>query len=136
MPEPTRERVVLKIDIQDSVAATKFPCSDFPARSGSNKELSVIEYVLCRLEKMNNERAYCAPEFRLYANIREIEARFTLLNDMDALPKYDDVVVLFRDGGMGQDDERDYPDIPIFEDFFNNHPEWKPQNIEKEVLAK
>jgi HD superfamily phosphodiesterase len=131
VPQPSRERVILKIEIQDTTATRRFPCADYPDRTDKPEGITVIEYVLCRLEKMNNERAYCAPEFRGYVTIREIEARLTILHGTEPLTDYDDTFVLLGDAGVRKGDESGYPSIPVYEEFFKNHPNWRPDKLEE-----
>jgi hypothetical protein len=129
-PEPERSRVVLAIEVQKEKIVQKFRCNTFSARTDEMGELSLIEFILCRLEKMNNERAYCAPKFNRYVSIQEIEARFTILDGAERFGNYG-VTVVLGDSGLSK---TSYPDIQLFEDFFNQYPEWKPQRL-KEVLG-
>lgn len=102
-------------------------CQRSFANSTGKPDISLIEYIICRLEKMNNERAYCAPRFARYADIRQIELSLTLTRDNARVTNYSDVVVL-GDGGLHQ---QDYPHIALFKGFFEEHERWKPDEIEK-----
>jgi len=125
-PEPERYRVVVTVAIQDDVAIRKFRCPEqCRNRADSGGNISLIEYVVCRLEKMNNERAYCALGFSRYVSIMEIVARFTMLRGTERVENYE-LEVNFSQSG--------YPNIPIFDNFFERHPNWQPEKI-REVLT-
>ena len=85
-PDPSRERVILSIEVPDGSAAERFLCpEELSNRVDGSKNISLIEYLILRLEKMNNELAYCEPEFHSrYANIREILVRLSILADTPA----------------------------------------------------
>jgi hypothetical protein len=129
-PEPERSRVVLAIEVQKDKIVQKFKCNTFSARADEMGRLSLIEYIICRLEKMNNERAYCAPKFNRYVSIQDIEVRFTILDGADRVGNYE-VTVVLGDSGLSK---TSYPNIRLFEEFFNQYPEWNPQRL-KEVLG-
>ena len=126
LPDASRQRVRITVNIPDTAAPELHFCDDYPERFEKN-ELSLIEYIVCRIEKMNNERAYCAPHFSRYVSIREIEVLLTLTHDDARIDNYEDVVV-FGDGGLRQEA---YPMIDVFEPFFTEHPQWNPDEISK-----
>ena len=125
-PDLARDRVVVNLQIERAKAAHRFPCADYPDRNDDQGCISLIEYILCRLEKMNEERAYCAAEFRNYAAIRHIETRFTLVDDPLAPPD-PGLIVTFGDSGMRT--EEDFPHIKIVDPFFDANPSWAPDAI-------
>jgi len=129
-PEPERFRVVVTVEIQRDKAIGKFICHEFPNRVNGTGQIPLMEYILSRLEKINNERAYCAPQFSRYVSIQEIIARFTILHGTERVNNYDMLQVVFGDCGLSQDS---YPKIQIFEEFFRCYPNWKPENL-KEAL--
>jgi hypothetical protein len=125
-PEPSRKRIVVTISIQREAAVQEYDCVEFPNRCNSEGRIHLLDYVICRLEKMNNERAYCSPQFIRYATIEEIEARMTILDGM--VPVREDAVH-FRDAGV----HNNYPQIPIFDNFYRSHPDWRPEKLKEEV---
>lgn len=125
-PEPARNRVVLTINMQREGAIQEYESHEFPERNSEEGRIHLLSYVLCRLEKMNNERAYCSPQFLRYATIEEIEARITILDDMVAVREE---VIHLKDAGVHDN----YPQIPIFENFYNGHPDWRPDRLKDEV---
>jgi len=129
VPDPARERVVVTIFIEQQKAFERFSCpTEYAARGDSKGTLSLIEYIVCRLEKMNNERSYCGKWFNRYVRINEIEARFTLLHDTRRLLEE---TVIFGDSGVRRESDDSYPKIDLFDEFFKKHPEWTPENIER-----
>ena len=88
-------------------------------------KISLIEYAICRLEKMNNERAYCAREFLAYSPIRQIIANLTILKGVDRVGGYE-VELTLGDFGL---EPNTYPEIPLFKPFFNRNPTWDPKKI-------
>ena len=125
-PEPRRQRAVITISVPYEKAVERFPSVEFPDLEGDTGQISLIEYIVRRLEKMNNERVYCSQAFARYLTIRQIEARFTLYNGLSSVPDYDDQEFIFGDSALKR---TDYPATKIFEEFFTRHPEWKPETI-------
>lgn len=128
-PEPERERVVVSISLQRANAVKKYLCGNFADRIDSENKIHLIDYILCRIEKMNNERAYCAPEFSRFATIREIVARFTLQDDITRVAE---TTVYFSDSGV-KNNGNEYPDIKIVDDFFLAYPDWRPERLEESL---
>jgi hypothetical protein len=123
VPEPENRRIVVNVDVQKDAASRLFPCNDLPARTVPNEQIALIEYVLFRLEKINNERAYCAPEFQDYARVDEIQVHFTMLQGTERLQEFYREIRL---GNSGLQSELSYPDIRIVDAFFQHHPDWSP----------
>jgi len=127
-PEPSRNRVVITITLQDAEATKRYALPNkLQDRFSRRKWIALIEYILCRLEKMNNERAYCRPSLSRYARIDEIECRLSILRDHKHLPQYEETLRL-TDSGLGP---ARFPNTKIVEDFFNSHPHWKPASIKR-----
>lgn len=126
LPESSRQRVRVSVNVPVEAATALHACNEYADRFGAD-ELTLIEYIICRLEKMNNERAYCAPHFSRYVSIREIEVFLTLTDDESRLDDYEDAVVL-GDGGLKQEA---YPTIDVFNPFFADHPKWTPDELRK-----
>jgi hypothetical protein len=124
-PDPSRERVVLTIEVPASAATATFPCpKDILHRADAAHRITLIEYLISRLEKMNNERAYCEPEFRRYASIREIVVRLAII-DTQLAPTHSLEFVL-AGNGLAQSS---YPTIDVFNRFFQEYPNWRPDAI-------
>ena len=123
--DPLRQRVRVTYSIPQSSAAKKFQCEDYPERFG-NSEVSLIHYIICRVEKINTERVYCSPHFNRYVNMRELEVSLTLTHDTQRIATHEDTLIL-GDGGMK---EGNYPTIDIFDKFFEDCPRWNPEQIE------
>jgi len=124
-PEPARKRLLLAIELQRAAATERFPCPrDYLVRADKSKRISLIEYLVCRLERMNNERAYCFPYLTRYADIRTIEVRIQVCHGTDS-ESIEDIVL--GDGGLSQSA---YPAIPLFDRFFEAHPQLTPSRLE------
>jgi hypothetical protein len=128
VPDVSRERVVVTFDIPANKVGKRYQCTEFPEHTHDGT-ISLIEYIVCRLEKMNNERVYCLPYMR-YGPIRSIEARFTLLEGTRRLASHDGMTVVFGDHGVAGDT---YPEIPVFDRFFEQHNGWRPEKLEEEL---
>jgi hypothetical protein len=126
VPDPSRERVVVTFEIPADKIASKFPCAEYPDRIKDGC-LTLIEYIICRLEKMNNERAYCGPRFARYCSINHIEVRFTVVQGTKRIDQFEQTVTL-NDAALGEDS---YPNIRVFDEFFAKHPAWQPSKIEE-----
>jgi hypothetical protein len=129
VPDLSRERVVVTYDIPANKVRARYQYAEFPARAADDGTISLIQYIVCRLEKMNNERVYCLPYMR-YGPIRSIEARFTLLKGTRRLPSHDGMEVTFGDRGVAADV---YPEIAIFDQFFAQNQGWRPAKLEEEL---
>lgn len=127
-PDPLRDRVVLTIEVQDVVAPQRFLCPhELSSRADASKQMSLIQYLILRLEKMNNELAYCEPEFRgRYGTIREILVRLSIIADTKLLNGYD-LEFALAGNGLAQ---ATYPSIEVFDHFFEKYPTWRPEAID------
>jgi hypothetical protein len=128
-PDPTRERVVLTIEVPDDAAPRTFLCpKDLHHRADASKNISLIRYLISRLEKMNNERAYCEPEFRgLHLTVREIFVRLSIVAETQLLDGY---TMDFALTGSGVEGQAAYPSIDVFNSFFAQYPSWQPAAID------
>ena len=130
--DPYRERVVVTAEIEVDKAIAMYCCpEEYKQYSSDDKSISLIEYLVARLQKMNNERGYCAREFERYASIRKIEVRLKLIEGGQRVENYMDTFVL-EDSGLDKDV---YRQIEIFKGFFEQFPHWSPDRI-KEVQSK
>jgi hypothetical protein len=127
--DPSRERVVLTIDIDLDKAISFHVCPE-ECKQYSRKDgnISLIEYIVARLQKMNNERAYCSRSFAQYSSIGRIETILKLFKNDKPINKYSDTFTL-EDSGLGSEEP---VKIEIFKSFFDSHPHWAPEII-KEV---
>ncbi|MFW5895301.1 MAG: HD domain-containing protein [archaeon] len=132
--ELNRNRVILKIEIPSSKVLNRYVApKEFEQYADKNNEMSLIEYIVGRLEKLNEERCYCAPEFKRYdVNIEEISARLTLLkDDTDGIDEYENKEILLRDHGLKS--KKHYPSIKIYQEFFEKFSQWKIKNIKEAI---
>lgn len=120
-PDPRRDRVVVTVSIPKSMAAKEFECKEFVGLDKKVGNITLIEYVVRRFEKMNNERAYCVPHFNKYAWIEEICARFTFYDDRNQLIESLSNEVVFEGNR--------FPEIETFDNFFSNHPDLNPDRL-------
>lgn len=131
-----RSRVVVSYEIPKDKILQKFICNeyadndDFKSLLGPKNEISLIYYIIARLQKMNNERAYCAPYFGGYTNFSQIIARFIIVDDTKKIPGYDNLEITLADGGIN---DNTYPSIKIFNDFFRIHANWEPEQVKKNL---
>jgi hypothetical protein len=126
--DPSRERIIVTIEIEADKAVMKYPCpKECKQYSGNDGSIRLIEYVISRLQKMNNERVYCAREFAMYASIRQIDVRLMLTQSGERVKDYMNEFIL-QDSGIHK---RAYPQIEFFGDFFKHHPHWDPHKIEE-----
>jgi hypothetical protein len=123
-PDPARHRIVLSLEIPYDKAIKDYKCKHFKDLAGNSGKISLIEYIVRRIEKMNNERAYCAPHFNKYAWIGEICVRFKIINGMSN-PDAFEIEKIFSDPDSA------IPSIDIFERFFNENPEWRPDQLKR-----
>jgi hypothetical protein len=131
-PDPSRERVIVSIELHDDSPLIMYSCpATYNMYADKDGKICLIQYVVCRLQKMNNERSYCAQEFKKYSTIRNIQVRLTAIKAGSRMNGYEDEIILGEDG-LGQ--QQPYPNISIYEDFFTNYPCWHPERM-REVLS-
>lgn len=119
--DPVQEMVRLQVEMEVKNAIEVHPTPpEFKKEYGP--QITLIEYLLKRLEKMNNERAFCAPKFSRYASIQRIQVHLTLLEGNQRLEGYQLADCDFGDGDF-------YPDIQLADNFFREYPKWKPENL-------
>jgi hypothetical protein len=137
IPDPSRRSVRISVNVPHSAAVTSHEISDatadgcqraFATRTGKTV-ITVIEYIISRLEKMNNERAYCAPRFLRYVEMRELEVVLTLTKNNERVEGYHDMFIL-GDAGLRQSE---YPSIELFSVFFEENDRWKPESLKERI---
>ena len=122
-PEPSRERVVVTMRLDIANAINEYSCEDYPPL----EKLALITYIVRRLEKMNNERAYCGREFGPYATrIREIEVRLSIFNGVNRVVDYDEAPIILGEGGIHS---AGLPDIPILDELIKKFPNLEPSKL-------
>jgi hypothetical protein len=123
-PEPVRNRILLSLEVQVQSALARYSCpTELSSRADQQGKISLIEYIICRLEKMNNERVYCFPYLTRYANIRSIEVRLQICQDADC-QIFDDIVI--GDGGLA---DAGYPNVQFFDHFLEKYPALTPASL-------
>jgi hypothetical protein len=126
--QPKRERVVVDFRFSSEHVVSRWPDKDFQEfRSKDDQMIHLITYALCRLEKLNNEREYCLRYFSTIAAIRQIDARFSIVQGGRQLSGYDAHSIPVKGGGV---ESGGYPSIKIVKDFFEKHPQWAVGSIE------
>lgn len=122
-PDPERHRVVISLEIPYDKAIKYYKCKEFTDLAGNSDKISLIEYIVRRIEKMNNERAYCAPHFSRYAWIGEVCVRFKIINGIPDMDEFEMEKIFGEDSKI--------PSIEIFERFFEENPEWRPDQLKR-----
>lgn len=136
-PRPNREHVVVNIELSEEEAKKEYIAPEkFATRAGREPipdggiKLPLIEYIIFRLEKMNNERAYCNPEFRPYVTMREVDVRITITDeDLNPVTEVNEVL---RDAGLSA--ENSMRKISIYDEFFEKYGEWKTGEFAKTTI--
>lgn len=109
LPEPKRQRHTLAIELEKSDATRTFNCpEEYHHRADSEGNITLIQYIICRIEKMNNERAHCYPHMNLLADIQKISVRL-LIKDGDT--QVINETFDFGDKGLSTDT---YPNIDLY----------------------
>jgi hypothetical protein len=125
-PDPKRRWILLSLEVQTKSALQRYPCpKDFAARADGKGTISLIEYIVCRLEKMNNERVYCFPYLTRYAHIGSIVIRLQICQGVKC-EVLDDIVL--GEGGLA---DAGYPNIQLYDRFFENYPALAPASLKK-----
>jgi hypothetical protein len=124
--EPTRNRILIIVEMQREDALQEHKCPDeFSKYAHADGKISLIEFFICRLEKMNNERIYCFPYLTRYALITQIEVQLKVCEGVKC-EKYDGIIL--GEGGLG---EAQYPELTFFQDFFKSYPKLNPENLRR-----
>jgi len=124
--DPSRERIVVEVALPEDRASQRYLCPEPVPGKDESGYITLIEYVLYRLEKMNNERIYCAREFGRYLACREVHVRFAIHDEAADVMS---TSVVFGDGGVRKDD---YPDVRVASAFFEEHPNWAPERLRQQ----
>ncbi|MDD5126224.1 hypothetical protein [Methylovulum sp.] len=114
----------------------QFYCDEFSKRVNKNnddKTITLIEYIICRLEKVNNERIYCTQHLHPLGAFKEVQAHFSIIDDLEIVSEFDGITFTFRDGGLFK--PREYPNSNIFDLFFEENDCWKPEQLAKILLS-
>lgn len=124
--EPSRKRAVINFEIQSDVLFKRFPSKEFFDHCDINRSITLIEYIVCRVEKANNERIYCGRHFARYCDLRELVVRISVLDGDHKVPGYELYEISLGDGGLNIPL---YPNVPVYESFFDSSPSWRLQAL-------
>lgn len=130
-PELERDRVIVTVNVQREKITSRYECDQFPRCRDHEGRVSLIEYIISRLQKMNNERMYCARQFQRYASIKEIVARMTIFEATQRVANYD-IEMTIGDSGLSK---TSYPEIEIFDKFFESYPGWHPSKLQEALKS-
>lgn len=119
------DQYTIGIDFElDMSRATKiFDCQEYQGLT-EDGEVSLIEYLVYRIEKMNIERAYCVAASSGLLRFQEIRVSLTLVLEGQRLPDFDADTFWLGDRGFWMD-ENEYPYIPCVKDFFDKVPKYR-----------
>lgn len=134
-PDIENSRIVIEYSIDKSVVTQRFYCDEFSKRVNKNndKTITLIEYIVCRLEKVNNERIYCTQHLHPLGAFKEVQAHFSIIDDLEIVSEFDGITFTFRDGGLFKPGE--YPNSNVFDLFFEENDCWKPEKLAKKLLS-
>lgn len=125
-PDLNGKTVKMNIELDSEQAVTKYLCPDsFENRQDDNEEITLIEYVVCRLEKLVNELTYCERYFNRYTEMREVEVDITVRGESNDIEK--GIKETLAASGLTSTDS--YPNLNIFEEFFDQHNQWRPSQL-------
>ena len=125
-PHLNGKSVNLNIEVEYEKAVKMYPCpGSFEERENEDGEISLIEYIICRLEKLVNELAYCERYFNRYAEIREANVDITVRDDSNTIIQEANETL----AATGLTTKGTYPDVNIYEDFFEEYSEWRPDQL-------
>ncbi|MCO8242960.1 hypothetical protein [Haladaptatus sp. AB643] len=117
-------KVVIGMEVDDAIEM--YPCPDsFEHRGNQNGEISLIQYIICRLEKLINELAYCERYFNRYVEIRDVELTLTIRGSDQTIEHEINETL----GAAGLTKMGTYPSVTIYDEFFNQYSRCKPDNL-------
>lgn len=125
-PDINGKSIRMNIELTNEDASKMYPCPDpFAQRANADNEISLMEYLICRLEKLVNELAYCERYFNRYVEIREVELSLTIRDgERDIIKEINETL-----GATGLTTKGTYPDVTIYDDFFDAYSDWRPENL-------
>lgn len=125
-PHLNGKSVNINIEMEYDRAIKKYPCPDsFESRSDDDGEICLIEYVVCRLEKLVNELSYCERYFNRYVEIRDVELDMTIRDDSNNILKDIDETI----SASGLKTKGNYPNVEIYDRFFEEYTVCKPDQL-------
>ncbi|RDZ65349.1 hypothetical protein C5B90_03000 [Haloferax sp. Atlit-12N] len=104
----------------------RFPVPDEYQSRATDGEITLIEYIICRLEKMNNEKVYCASEFREFVDIRDMHVRLSLMGEVGEIEEEINETL----GVSGLAGADGYPNVEIYDKFFEKNQNLNPEKLE------
>lgn len=123
-PDLNGQSIQMNIELSQERATERNPCPEsIEDKADEENTISVIEYIICRLEKLANELAYCERYFNRYVEIRGVEVALTVRDQNQDIIDEIDIEL----GATGLTSKETYPNVSIYEDFFDQHTEWKPE---------
>lgn len=134
VPDINGKQIKLNIELEKDEALADYDCpSDFEGR-GEDGRITLLQYIVCRIEKLINELSYCERHFNRYVEIRNLELSLTIRDDgtHERLKELETTL-----GATGFTSPGAYPDVEIYSDFFNQYSDWTPEEVrEAEVGAE
>ena len=125
-PDINGKAIKVNVGIGVEDATQMYPCpSSFETRGDSNGEISLIEYTICRLEKLINELAYCERYFNRYVEIRDVELKLTIRDEDQIITQEIEETL----GAAGLTKIGTYPSVSIYDEFFNEYSECRPEKL-------
>lgn len=127
--QPERERVILEVELHDCLPLDLYQWPPEVFYADHAPQICLVQYIVLRIQKMLNELYYCAPEFRQFSSIKNIEVRMTAIKSGLRVEDYEETIT-FGEDGLGA---LSLPSCEIYQDFFVKHPRWEPASL-KEAL--
>lgn len=117
-PDPRENTVIIDIRIPVNKVLKKFNLG--------GKKIYLVEYIIKRLAKINSERVYCAPEFRVYVDINSLDVKLSLIDGYDKVDGFETRIVI--------DESYYYSIINLTDKFFKENPLWVPNELKKRLV--
>lgn len=114
LPQSKRILLNIRIPIKKSIKLYKF----------GNEYITLIEYVLVRINKMNKERILTSNEFKAIADIYLIEVEIELTDINEETVKFEKIIV----NELFLIEESDIRSV-----FFKKYPDWIPETIKNTI---
>ncbi|MFA9502020.1 hypothetical protein ACERIM_04480 [Natrinema sp. H-ect1] len=124
--KPRRNTVSVNIELTQESAMDRYPVPDEYESRGTDGKITLIEYIICRIEKMNNEKVYCASEFRGFVDIRNMQVRLSLIGEGGEIEE--EINETLGISGLASADG--YPNVEIYDKFFQKNKRLSPEKLE------
>jgi hypothetical protein len=128
-----KRSIAVDYELELARAVQEFKCSEYspPERNG---RLSLIEYLVYRVEKMNAERAYCCGASGGLLTYSRIRVTLTIIHSGARMKEFDGDTFWVGDRGIWQHDE-EYPKIVFADGFFDRMPKYKAEALRTRLDA-